>query len=403
MSSEVNRHGFKGQPVSASELPSPSAEALAHSERLAALIREVMDDSGGRIGFDRFMELALYAPGLGYYSAGSRKFGEAGDFVTAPELSSLFSRCLAAQCAEVLEGLGGGEILEFGAGSGVMAADILAELERLDRLPARYGILELSAELRSRQLATIREGVPHLAERVQWLDSLPEPGFSGVVLANEVLDAMPVHRFHIREGEPLELCVVWNGERFELDEDAPDALLYQRLKVLQRDYALGEGYSSEINLRAEEWVGALGGFLERGVALLIDYGFPRSEFYHPQRSSGTLMCHYRHRAHDDALILPGLQDITAHVDFTAVGEAALAAGLAVRGYTSQANFLIANGLTELLAQDGEDLKQQLILAAQVKRLTMPGEMGELFKVMALTRRWDRPLQGFALRDERGRL
>jgi len=401
--SEGKAGGFKGQRAAVNELPLPSSEAQAHSERLSALILEAMQSNGGRIGFDRFMELALYAPGLGYYSAGSRKFGEAGDFVTAPELSPLFSRCLARQCAEVLAELGTGDILEFGAGSGVMAADILNELAALDHLPAHYYILELSAELRARQQETIQQKAPQLAERVEWLNTLPEPGFVGVVLANEVLDAMPVHRFRIHEGEPLELCVVWNGERLELDEDAPDAALYERFKWLQQRYALAEGYSSEINLRAEEWVRSLGDFLARGVALLIDYGFPGGEFYHPQRDTGTLMCHYRHRAHADALILPGLQDITAHVDFTAVGEAALAAGLAVRGYTSQANFLLANGLTELLAQQDEDLRQQLSQAAQVKRLTMPGEMGELFKVMALSREWERPLRGFSLRDDRARL
>lgn len=400
MSFEGSRPGIKGQALSLKELSSPSPEAQAHSEQLTTVIREAMAGNGGRIGFDHFMELALYAPGLGYYSAGSRKFGEDGDFVTAPELSQLFSRCLARQCAEVLDG---GDILEFGAGSGVMAADILLELAEIDCLPSHYYILELSAELRQRQLATLSEKVPALAERVVWLDTLPAAGFTGVVLANEVLDAMPVHRFRIHEGEPVALCVVWNGERFELDEDAPDAALYERFKWLQQHYGLAEGYSSEINLRGEEWVKSLGGFLEQGVALLIDYGFPGPEFYHPQRSSGTLMCHYRHRAHDDALILPGLQDITAHVDFTAIAEAALAAGLSVRGFTNQANFLIANGLTELLAETGDDLKQQLSLAAQVKRLTMPGEMGELFKVMALSRGWEGALRGFSLRDERARL
>lgn len=401
MSSEGNRSGFKGH--AANELPPPSAEARAHSEKLQALIRNEIEAAGGHIGFDRFMELALYAPGLGYYSAGSHKFGEAGDFVTAPELSYLFSRCLARQCSEVLKGISGGDILEFGAGSGVMAADVLAELERLDCLPEHYYILELSADLRQRQQQTIEQKVPQLCGRVVWLDVLPEADFRGVVLANEVLDAMPVHRFSIHNSEPHELCVVWNGQGFELDEGAPDAALYERLKHLQVEYALHDGYRSEINLRAEEWVRSLGRFLQQGVALLIDYGFPQREFYHPQRHDGTLMCHYRHRAHDDALILLGLQDITAHVDFTAVAETALQAGLSVRGYTSQANFLIANGLTELLAQSEGDTKTQLSLAAQVKRLTMPGEMGELFKVLALTREWEGGLQGFALRDERGRL
>lgn len=401
MSFEGKRSGIKGH--AANELPPPSAEALVHSERLQALIREEIATTGGHIGFDRFMELALYAPGLGYYSAGSGKFGETGDFVTAPELSPLFSHCLARQCAEVLKGIGGGDILEFGAGSGVMAADILAELARLEALPGQYFILELSADLRQRQQQTIEQKVPKLAARVVWLDALPEPGFRGVVLANEVLDAMPVHRFVIDNGDPRELCVVWDGEQFALQSGPADAALYTRLKQLQQDYVLADGYSSELNLHAEEWVRSLADFLAQGVALLIDYGFPQREFYHPQRSGGTLMCHYRHRVHDDALRLIGLQDITAHVDFTAVGEAALAAGLDVRGYTSQANFLIANGLTELLAGAGGDSRQQLTLSAQVKRLTMPGEMGELFKVMALSREWRRPLQGFSLRDERGKL
>lgn len=389
--------------MSAYELPTPSAAALAHSERLAELIRKEIATAGGRVGFDRFMELALYAPGLGYYSAGSRKFGEAGDFITAPELSTLFSRCLARQCAEVLAVINDGAILEFGAGSGVMAADILAELAALESLPTCYYILELSAELRIRQQETLREKVPDLAARVVWLDGLPEAGFRGVVLANEVLDAMPVHRFRIRNGAPLELYVVQEGEGFTLQEGEPGEELAASLAKLLRQTDLAEGYESEMNLRAEDWVRSLADFLDQGVALLIDYGFPRSEFYHPQRNRGTLMCHFRHRAHDDALVVVGLQDITAHVDFTAVAEAAAEAGLSVRGYTSQANFLIANGLTGLLSEAQKDVREHLTLAAQVKRLTMPGEMGELFKVMALSRGWDRPLQGFSLRDERGRL
>jgi SAM-dependent MidA family methyltransferase len=380
----------------------PDAEQQAHSERLQAHIREVMMQDGGRISFTRFMELALYAPGLGYYSAGSRKFGEGGDFVTAPEVSSLFSRALAQQCRDVLAGIGG-DILEFGAGRGVMAADILAELQRLDALPSHYYILEISADLRQRQRETIYEKVPQLAERVVWLDALPE-SFEGVVLGNEVLDAMPVHRFTIRDGEPRELFVMWDGERFLLDEEATDAALYPRLHQLQQQFHLGEGYESEINLMAEEWVTGLGSWLKRGVALLIDYGFPRAEYYHAQRSGGTLMCHYRHRAHGDALTLIGLQDITAHVDFTAVAEAAVAAGLSVRGFANQANFLIGCGLTEILAAEEGDARDQLSRAAEVKTLTLPAEMGELFKVIALTRDWEGGgLRGFALRDERSRL
>jgi SAM-dependent MidA family methyltransferase len=401
MFSEGEPGRFKGQ--GSGELPPPSPAAQAHSERLQAVIRDEIEAAGGHIGFDRFMELALYAPGLGYYSAGSHKFGEAGDFVTAPEISSLFSRCLAQQCAEVLRGTEGGDILEFGAGSGVMAADVLVELERLDCLPDHYFILELSADLRERQQQTIAEKAPQLSERVVWLDALPESGLRGVVLANEVLDAMPVHRFIIQNGEPHELSVVWNGQQFALESGAPDAALYTRLKQLQQDYALSDGYSSELNLHAEEWVQSVGRVLQQGVVLLIDYGFPQREFYHPQRNRGTLMCHYRHRAHDDALRLVGLQDITAHVDYTAVAEAALQAGLAVRGYTNQANFLIASGLMELLSEESGGVQEQLSLAAQVKRLTMPGEMGELFKVMALTKGWEGGLRGFSLRDERAKL
>ncbi len=383
------------------ELPAPSAEQQAHSERLQAHIREVMAAEGGRITFARFMELALYAPGLGYYSAGSRKFGAAGDFVTSPEISPLFSRALARQCEEVLTRMGG-DILEFGAGSGVMAADILAELQHLDCLPGHYYIMEISAELRERQRETINEKVPQLAARVVWLDALPD-AFEGVVLGNEVIDAMPVHRFRIHGGEPHELFVMWDGQRFLLDEEAADAALYPRLHTLQQQFYLGEGYESEINLLAEEWVRGLASWLKRGVVLLIDYGFPRAEYYHPQRSGGTLMCHYRHRAHDDAMTLVGLQDITAHVDFTAIAEAAVAVGLSVRGFASQGNFLIACGLTEILSAEGGDERSQLSRAAEVKTLTLPAEMGELFKVMALSRGWDGGLRGFALRDDRSRL
>ena len=385
------------------DLPTPDQDAQAHSAALQQQICDAIAAAGGHIGFDRFMELALYAPGLGYYSSGSPKFGEGGDFVTAPELSSLFSRCLARQCAEVISAIPTAEVLEFGAGSGIMAATILRELAALDCLPMRYVILKLSSELRARQQQTIAQHVPELLARVEWLDALPGPGFRGVILANEVLDAMPVQRFCIRHGELHELVVGWDGQGFDLHSAAPDAALFARLEVLRQQYQLPDGYSTELNLRAEQWIAALGELMEQGVALLIDYGFPQSEYYHPQRSEGTLMCHYRHRAHADALILPGLQDITAHVDFTAIGEAALKAGMAVRGYTNQASFLLSLGLTEYLAEAGDDLRTQLELTNQVKRLTMPGEMGELFKVMALGKGWQAPLRGFALRDDRARL
>lgn len=348
------------------------------------------------------MELALYAPGLGYYSAGARKFGVAGDFVTAPELSPLFSRCVARHCAGVLAELAGGELLEFGAGSGAMATDILLELERINALPAAYSILEVSADLRARQRETLAARAPHLLARVQWRDALPEH-FVGMVLGNEVLDAMPVHRFRWRDGQVHELGVTWTGAAFSWTE-LPVCTPRLAARVQERAAAeqWPEGYESEVNLAAEDWLRSLAACLQRGVLLLFDYGFPRHEYYHPQRSGGTLMCHYRHRSHPDPLILHGLQDITAHVDFTAMAQAAAEAGLDVLGFANQANYLIGSGLLEL-AQDVQDMRQQLEMAAQLKRLMMPGEMGELFKVLALGRGVADAGAGFAVRDERYRL
>lgn len=383
-------------------LPAPDDAMIAHSEALITRIDETMKQAGGAIPFAQYMAMALYEPGLGYYSAGSHKLGAAGDFITAPEISQLFSRVLARQCAEVLAEIGG-EVLEFGAGSGVMAADMLAELERLDCLPQRYAILEVSADLRQRQRDTLQQKVPHLLERVVWLDALPTTGFIGVVVANEVLDAMPVHRFRVTDAG-VEEQYVQRGERGYTATygAAQSEALSTRLAELARQQALAAGYESEINLAAEEWIGTLGNMLERGVIVLIDYGFPAAEFYHPERRAGTLMCHYRHRAHDDPFVYPGLQDITAHVDFTAMADAALAAGLNVSGFTNQASFLMGCGLLELVGTD-DDPQTQITNAAAVKKLTLPSEMGELFKVLGLSRGWDQPLRGFALRDERHRL
>lgn len=384
------------------ELPQPDAAAQAASDALTTLIQGEIEQAGGIISFARFMELALYSPGLGYYSGGSRKFGEEGDFITAPELSPLFSRCVARQCAQLLELLEDGELLEFGAGSGVMAADILAELERLDRLPRHYYIMELSGELRQRQQETIKARVPHLAERMVWLDGLPE-SFRGVMLGNEVLDAMPVHRFLVSEGGAQEVGVAW------LDGKFTDALplksapaVTAALHSLLGEIPLADGYHSEINIAAAEWIATLASILDTGAILLIDYGFPRREYYHDQRAEGTLMCHYRHRAHSDPYRFIGLQDITSHVDFTAIAEAAHHQGLHVAGYAAQGSFLLASGLLEM-ASEPRDTRAQMECANQVKRLVQPEEMGELFKVLALTRGVEIPLLGFSLRDDRGRL
>ncbi len=390
---------------SPNSLPSPDADALAVSEQLERRIREEMDQTGGAIPFDRFMELALYAPGLGYYVAGSRKFGEAGDFITAPEISPLFARCLARSAQQLLAEIDGGEILEFGAGSGLMAADMLAELERLDALPQRYLIMEVSPELQARQRETITRRVPELLARVEWLEHLPD-AFSGLVVANELLDAMPAHRFRMRSGCVGESFVTWDEAGFvERFDTAVSPELDSSIERIQSTNGeLTEGYVSEVNLRLQGWMKALGTMMERGAVLLVDYGYPRSEFFHPQRTSGTLMCHYRHRAHPDPFRWVGLQDITTHVDFTAVAESGVAAGFELLGYTTQAHFLMASGLDSLLAcSDPNDLVNHMELVQGVKRLTLPSEMGERFKVLGLGMDAGQRLSGFSLRDLRDRL
>lgn len=384
-------------------LPSPSPEALQHSLGLIDSIRAEIVQKGGAIPFVRYMELALYAPGLGYYSAGSRKLGGEGDFTTAPELSPLFSRTLAIQISQLLP-LMGGNILEFGAGSGVMAVDILLELERLGQLPQHYQIMELSGDLRQRQYQLIEQHCPHLLDRVEWHEQLPDTGFRGVIIANELLDAMPVHRFLLTEQGAQEIYVGWDGDGF-VPQLGP--LSCQRLagylSQLMTTQQLPVGYSSEVNLAALDWVTTLAPLIDQAVVLLIDYGFSQHEYYHPQRQHGTLMCHYRHHSHADPLILTGLQDITAHVDFTAVADAALASGLEVRGYTSQANFLLGCGITGLLAGEQGTQQQRWDQSQQLQRLTQPHEMGELFKVIALAKGFHGPLLGFSINDARGRL
>ena len=375
----------------------PDEQAL--STALTALIRREITQAGGAISFARFMELALYAPALGYYSAGKQKFGAHGDFVTAPELGAVFARCLARQCAQVLA-VTGGAILESGAGSGALAVELLLELERLNRLPEHYFIVELSADLRDRQRANLAQRAPHLAARVTWRDALPAGGFRGVVLGNELLDAMPVVRFRTGRDSVSELHVGWQENRFVWREADANAAVRERVLALD----LPEDYESEIGLAAEGWVRSVGDALAHGIVLLIDYGFPRAEFYHPQRSRGTLMCHYRHRAHGDPLILAGLQDITAHVDFTAVATAGQDTGLALLGYTSQALFLLGSGLDEVAAHaPASHERNRMTLGNEIKKLTLPHEMGELFKVIALGRNFSEPLIGFRLQDRRARL
>jgi len=380
-------------------LPAPTPDALAHSQHLIAAIVADIEAKGGWIGFDRYMELALYAPGLGYYSAGARKFGAAGDFVTAPELSPLFAQSLAPLAAQVMAE-SGPHIIEAGAGTGRLAADLLAALEALGSLPESYAILDLSPDLRQRQAETLAARVPHLASRVIWLDRLPER-FSGLVLGNEVLDAMPVHLVAWREKGIFERGVVWQEAEgcFAWSERPASGELLQRAEALAEECTIPPaGYISEIGLAAPAWTASWAPILEQGVLLLLDYGFPRQEFYHPQRGGGTLMCHYRHHAHPDPFHLPGLTDITAHVDFTAVAEAAFAAGLEVLGYLPQGPFLMDAGLLEALARLPGGSPDYLKAAAMVQKLVQPHEMGELFKVIALGKGISSPLPGFRRGD-----
>jgi len=358
------------------------------------LIQDEIAASGGWISFARYMELALYAPGLGYYTAGAHKFGAAGDFTTAPELSALFGRTLARQVQQIMA-QSAPCILELGAGSGKLAVDMLAELEQMQCLPDRYSILEVSADLRERQRALVQQRLPHLAARVCWLDTLPEK-FSGALLANEVLDALPVHLVHWYDSALHERGVASAGDAFIWQERAiGDSALHAAAQSI----AVPDDYLSEICMAERGLLQSLASRLETGALLFIDYGFGAREFYHPQRSKGTLMCHYRHHAHDDPFYLPGLQDITAHVNFTSIAEAGIDAGLELIGYTNQAFFLINAGITDLLAQvSPDDLQAYLPLSAQMQKLTSPAEMGDLFKVIALGKNMGASLSGFARGD-----
>ncbi|MCG5513490.1 class I SAM-dependent methyltransferase [Ectothiorhodospira shaposhnikovii] len=390
-----------------SRLPSPAPEALALSERLLQRMRHESRATGNWLSFHRYMELALYAPGLGYYAAGSHKLGAAGDFVTAPEISPLFGDCMARQCAQVLDALGGGEILEFGAGTGRLAARVLDTLAGMDALPDRYLILETSPDLRERQQAALSTLPRALSSRVRWLDAMPEPaGFRGVMLANEVLDAMPVELFVWRKDGVLSRGVQVSASGLEWADRPADARLARQVRSLYQgvDESWGEGYLSEFNPGLAPWLAAVSGAMAAGVLLLVDYGYPRREYYSAERRQGTLIAHYRHRMLEHPLLWPGLMDITANVDFSAVAEAGAAADLSLLGYTSQAWFLFGTGLEAAFqARCSEDLKTQLTLASQVRMLTLPGEMGERFQVMALGRGVEMPLMGFALQDLSHRL
>ncbi len=385
-------------------LPAPGDLSQQHSEKLIALIKSEIDKKGGVISFQRYMELVLYAPGLGYYAAGSIKLGEEGDFITAPEISPLFSQALANAILPIIDSQQ--IILEVGAGRGRMAADILVYLKQQNKLPKEYWILELSADLRQRQKSIIEKSIPEFIDKVKWLDTLPEQ-FSGVVLANELLDAMPVQLFQKVEKGINEVNVIWLDDKFvfQFNPNTDDRLMARVTDIeAELKIELATGYVSEINFAAEDWLKSIAERLQQGVIVLIDYGFPRHEYYHAQRKQGTLMCHYRHRTHPDAFVYPGLQDITAHVDFTSMADAALEANLQVIGYTNQVSFLMGAGLLELADIENEsDTKQQMETASQIKKLTLPHEMGELFKVIGFSKNCDVVLPAFEFRDMRDSL
>lgn len=367
---------------------------------LDSIRKEIRQKDG--IPFVEFMHQALYAPNLGYYSSGSQKFGKTGDFITAPELTPLFGYTLANQCQQILINLDNPILLEFGAGSGQLCVDILTHLEHLKSLPLEYHILEVSGHLQDRQRQLISAKIPHLANRVKWLSHWPMQPFNGVIIANEVLDAMPVHRFLQTEQGLRESYISMNpnGELQEIFKPCTNNRLSNYVQtVLPHDVL---PYQSEVNLFMDDWFRQCYSILNAGVILILDYGFPRHEYYHPDRHSGTLMCHYRHLAHPDPLIHLGEQDITAHVDFTHVAEAAFDAGFHVAGFTNQASFLLSNGLLSLI-ENLTDEREKVNNQQAAKQLLHPSEMGELFKVIALTKNNELALNGFQLQDKRASL
>jgi SAM-dependent MidA family methyltransferase len=380
-------------------LPIPDVHAQEHSACVTAYVREHIRKSGGVLPFDLYMDIVLYAQGLGYYVTGAQKFGQSGDFVTAPELGSLFSKCLARQAAEVLQRLGQGGILEVGPGTGALAGALLDELALLNALPDQYALLETSPDLKRRQQERLTSQLGEGIERCCWLDDLPRD-WTGLVLVNEVLDALPVTCFQVYSGHPM-LAGIQNSDSgfslswFESEEIAAE------IEIIEK-YQLPDGYTSERCSRADAWVSEVGTRLRCGLLLVIDYGYTAQEYYHPERSTGTLMCHYRNRAHSDLFWYPGLQDITAHVNFSSLAAAGREVGLELAGFSSQEAFLLSLGLTEL-AETTHDVRSQAEVSREIQQLATPSGMGERFKVLALSKGLEGALLGFELRDRSGDL
>jgi SAM-dependent MidA family methyltransferase len=383
-------------------LPALSRAEREHASRVLAHLRRIIAEGDGWISFADYMNAVLYAPGLGYYAAGAHKLGAAGDFVTAPELSPLFGRAVARQLQEVFGEIERAELIELGPGSGRLCADILSALAEDDSLPARYWLLEVSPDLRERQRAHLDAALPQHLPRVGWIDVLPDR-WAGALIANEVLDAVPVHLIARKDGEWLERGVSADAAGALGFADRPLASPGLRERARVR-FPAGGDYLSELNPTAEALVSSLASRCERGLVLIFDYGFPAAEYYHPQRVSGTLMTHYRHRAFADPFFRPGLADLTAHVDFTAIARAGMKTGMTVAGFATQAQFLINCGIIDALGAQGDPQSSAYLRAASaVHKLTSPAEMGELVKVLALTRGLERALVGFREGDRTHRL
>lgn len=380
-------------------LPEPDADARAHSETLQARLTDTIKQNNGRIDFARYMQMCLFEPGLGYYVAGSHKLGSEGDFVTAPETSPLFAQALGNQCLEIFPQLSQRNILEFGAGSGRFMVDLLQHLRHCNQLPDQYYILEVSPDLQQRQRLLAQQHLGELRERIVWLDRLPE-NFSGIVIGNEVLDAMPVHLLGIHGDQLLEKCVGTSAQGFHwVDEPINNTELQDYATRIQQVLGQVQHYQCEVNLNIKPWLQALDNALQQAVILLIDYGYPFAQLYHPDRHTGTLSCYYRHRVHYDPFYYPGLQDITAHVDFSQVAEQAHQLGMNILGYTQQAPFLLGCGFEQLFQQGlPQDAQEQIHFSQQAKKLILPDEMGEKFKVIALGKNIDTDLRGFAFMD-----
>jgi len=383
------------------DLTEPSEIEKQHSQKLHDVITQEINHAGGWIDFAQYMRLALYAPGLGYYSAGLQKFGEQGDFITSPEVSPLFAQTLANPVAKLLADIPDAQLMEFGAGSGKLAADLLYSLNKLGQLPETYFIVELSADLQQRQHEVLRQRVPDLLPRVQWLNQLPEDPINVIIIANEVIDAMPVTRFAIRGDEVLQQGVVVEGGELALSYRPASAEIQQQVKALKIETSPEFEYCSELNLNIAPWIKSLASCINQGAIYLIDYGYTQNEFYSAERDMGTFIGYYHHRALDAPLWYPGLQDLTAFVDFTAVAEAAINNELDVDGFTSQGNFLINCGLAELVESiETESEVDNFKLVQQMKTLSLPGEMGERFKVLGLSKGLDENVPGFEIRDLR---